>query len=88
MKKKPPKFVRLTGGYAGCLRLKGKVYYRDNGYWETAFTVKDDKVYVRSTYEATKHLDGLELVPVTYEEWYKDNGEDRFDDPDYKRVKP
>lgn len=66
----PPKYASITKGGAA-LRLKeNRYYYRDAGIWEVEFKEENGKFYSVSDME---HLNGLELIPITKEEWLKGN---------------
>ena len=79
-----PKYVKLLGASGSALRLMGETrmfgrnennaeYYRDGGGWSVDFKItEDNKIITISDYEK---LDNLELHPITYHEWKKDNGE-------------
>lgn len=77
---KLPKYVSLNGSF---LRLYNPEhnsfpgwreyyfeYFRDGGLWGVNIKIKDDKVYSSSTMH---HLNDVELIPITYKEWYKSN---------------
>ena len=65
-----PRFVMMADT---ALRLKGKKgYYRDGGNWGVNSKIKDKKLISVSN---IKHAQGIELVPCSYEEWKKDNGQ-------------
>lgn len=72
-----PKFVRV--GFASkswvALRFTDGRYYRDAGDWEVDFRHKDGKIFVCDYSPNVAHMNGLELVPITFQEWKDDNGQ-------------
>lgn len=64
-----PKYVKL-GHSALRLKVRSKVYYRDAGIWEVEYEIKDGKLLSVSGMD---HLNGVELVEITREEYAKDN---------------
>jgi len=62
-----PGYVRL--GHSE-LRLSDEKYYRDAGNWSVSYEWKDDKLLSISS---KKWLNGVELIPSTFEEWKEDN---------------
>ena len=80
-----PKYVKLIGASGSALRLIGErksfgynennaEYFRDGGEWSVDFRIEDNgKLFTDcQDYEP---LNNLELIPITYHEWRKDNGE-------------
>lgn len=62
------KYVKLG---SSALRLTSdNTYYRDAGIWEVEYKLIDGKLFSVSTMD---HLNNVELIPITEEEWYKDN---------------
>ena len=65
-----PLFVQM--GKASCLRWTGMIYYRDGGDWSVGIRIEGGKLYTISDMD---HMNGIELVEVTKEEWRESNGE-------------
>jgi hypothetical protein len=87
--KQLPKYVRF-GGVGCAMRLHNPEYkqyfgwkdnifeyYRDGGHWAVDIRLDEEtgKVYSISQYADTPQLDNREMIPITYWEWKKDNGE-------------
>ena len=68
----PPQYARL-GNSVLRYRLKEQDYYKDAGCWSIKFTMKEGKVFAKSSYWQVEHFDGLEMKPSTESEWRKDN---------------
>ena len=74
---KLPKYVKFEGGSALRLGRKGDEneryelqYYRDAGRWGVDFVEKDGELFSKSK---EVNLDNKKLIPITREEWMKDN---------------
>jgi len=80
---KLPKYV--TFGVSGChMRLHNPEwnqfpgwrediaeYWRDAGLWGVDIRIEEDKIF--SVHKDMDWLDNVELIPSTYEEWFKSN---------------
>jgi hypothetical protein len=69
---KPPKYVKIINSDC-CLILSGDKYYRAAGQWEVGFRLSEDGLVAIPVCFNTNHLDGVQLVEVTREEWKKSN---------------
>lgn len=60
------------------MRFKGNQYYRDAGAWSCGFKIKDGKllstdIYKKASFGPMPHLENNFLVPISENEWRKDN---------------
>lgn len=46
-------------------------YYRDSGDWSIDYDLIDEKVYAKT--DEIPELNGIELVEISFDEYYKDN---------------
>lgn len=80
-----PKYVKLIGASGSALRLIGErksfgynennaEYFRDGGGWSVDFKIDEDN-RLFTICDGYERLHNLELIPITYHEWRKDNGE-------------
>jgi hypothetical protein len=65
-----PKYVSLNGVE---MRLRGKEYWRDAGLWGVNYKIKDGKLLSSHWRQGHDWLHGVELIPITEEEWRKGN---------------
>ena len=85
---KPPKYImfkdKTTGELYCAMRLLSKEeregrnmgtrqYWRDAGLWGINYKWKDGKLFTQNPYRDLKHLNNVELVEITKEQWRKDN---------------
>ncbi len=73
---KPYRYVLLSdnNGESGTtMRLKGNVYYRDNGHWSVGYRIKNGRIFAKTICNMTEHLEGIEFFQITKEEWAKEN---------------
>jgi hypothetical protein len=49
-------------------------YWRDNGRWGCRAEWKDSKLVALSDHEELKTISEIEVVPISREEWAKENG--------------
>lgn len=67
-----PQYVKFSEGGTVMVHRGNGVYYRDAGAWELQAVFKTGRLLVKGKGQ-TSHLDGLELVPATNEEYCGDN---------------
>lgn len=65
-----PKYVRIN---ATTMRRVDSGYWRDNGAWGCDAEWVDGKLVATSN--SIKDINGIELIPITREEWARENGE-------------
>jgi len=65
-----PKYVSLNGVE---MRLRGKEYWRDAGLWGVKYKIKDGKLLSSHWRQGHDWLHGVELIPITEEEWRNGN---------------
>jgi len=64
----PPTFIKM---WDTAMRLYEGRYHRDAGNWGVDYDIIDGRLFSKSS---DTHLNGVELFPITYDEWKKDNG--------------
>jgi hypothetical protein len=69
----PPKYVKIVdndSGYTAELRWTGVTYHRDAGVWDVACFEQDGRWFINAAkHKHASHLHGIELIPITKEEW-------------------
>lgn len=82
VKNKPPKYVKLKNSALRFMKginvynnHKPDQYWRDAGLWGVEFRFDDieQKWYSVCKDEDLSHLNNVELIPITREEWKEDN---------------